>query len=198
MKILLGVTGSVAAVLTPKLVKALKELGEVQIILTNCGKKFINGEFLKEFGQNYATVDFNRNIKSCSVYTDDDEWFLVERQGWHKGDKILHIDLANWCDVLVIAPLTANTASKIAYGICDNLLTCTYMALPFKVRVIFAPAMNTNMWRKCDELYMPILRRYDKVIEPQEKELACGEVGVGAMADIKDIVEAVRKIGPKS
>jgi phosphopantothenoylcysteine decarboxylase len=176
MKILLGVTGSVATILARKLAQSLKEIGDLKIVKTEKSCE-IN-----------STLWAHETIGADSVYEDSNEW------KWRAlGDPVLHIDLRDWYDVFVIAPLTANTLGKMANGICDNLLTTIWMASLGK-KVIVAPAMNTQMWNH------PIVQKNLQtlkdlgviIINPINKKLACGETGIGAMADICDIVAAVK------
>lgn len=194
MNILLGVTGSVAATLTPKLVTALKELGDVRVVLTNKGLEMVpysKGKVaLTPFGHGYTGP---APIVGADLYTDDLEWCPADH--WQKGDPVLHIDLRAWADMLVIAPLTANTLAKIANGQADNLLTSIVRAWQVGKPMFVAPAMNTSMWnnpftkRHLDTLW-EVYRA--QVIQPQSKVLACGDEGVGAMADIDMICQIVR------
>lgn len=175
--ILLGVTGSVAAVLTPKLVDELKKVGDVKIIFTETAYKFVSGHY------RYMTID-------NEVYNDESE--LLEFQ--KIGDKIVHIELRKWADVMVIAPCTMNTMAKIANGLCDNLLTNTVRAWDYEKPLIIAPACNTFMW---DSLLTTLHRMYIntlgiEIVKPVSKTLACGDTGVGAMADVSDIVQKVK------
>jgi len=180
MNILLGVTGSVAAGLTPKLAVALKELGEVQVVTTPRSLEFIP-----------ATWDGNL-LPGVKVWQDAHEW-----GSYSKGSPVLHIDLKNWADVLVIAPCTANTLAKMATGLADNLLTNVVRAWPSHKPLIVAPAMNTDMWDKPSTRRQLGALKADypnfRLVEPQEKVLACRDTGMGAMADISAIVEEARK-----
>ncbi|MCX6778860.1 MAG: phosphopantothenoylcysteine decarboxylase [Candidatus Magasanikbacteria bacterium] len=177
MKILLGVTGSVAGVLTKKLVDALQDSGhEVRVVLTRAAEYFVP-----------------RKCLYVPVYDETDEW---SKERYEKGDEVLHITLRDWADMLLIAPLTANTLAKLSQGRSDNLLTCIFLAWDKSKPVILAPAMNTKMWEH------PVTRRNLKflvsdlggsgyticVLDPIAKKLACGEEGVGAMVDISTIV----------
>lgn len=190
MNILLGVTGSVAATLTPKLAAALKELGDVNIVLTNPAQSFASPTQLrKQYG--------------LEVFTEKDEWTwqdtfqggqTVEREYYHKNDEVLHIELRKWADVLVIAPLSANTLAKMTYGLCDNLLTSIYRAWDWNKQIVVAPSMNTMMWENSPTPeQIRNLRSEVKVCRPISKELACGDTGEGAMARIEDIVEKVKR-----
>lgn len=173
MNILLGLTGSVASVKLPELATKLSILGELKIVATPAAERFF------------------RPDTQVKVYTDRDEW------NWNRGDPILHIDLKNWMDVLVIAPLSANSLAKLAYGFSDNLLTTICRAMDEnRVHMVVAPAMNTAMWDK------PITRDHLaklqanfpklKIVQPIAKKLACGEIGVGAMAKVDSICRAVQ------
>ncbi len=173
MKILLGVTGSVAAKLTSKIQHALRVSGhEVKTVFTTPALNFYPWEL------------------SSNEYSDTNEW------SYYKScDKVLHIDLVKWADRFVIAPCTANTLSKIHVGICDNLVTSCVRAWPQNKHGIFlAPAMNCEMWSKkiLDKQYEDMVNNGSyHWIPPQSKKLFCGDEGVGAMADIKDILNSV-------
>jgi len=170
MKVLLGVSGSVAAKLNEKLRDSLyKEGHELRTIYTQSSLHFTY-----------------KNL--YDGYEDEDEWKYYEKE-----NRVLHIDLVKWADVLVVAPCTANTLSKIHSGICDNLLTCCVRAWPEgKKKIILAPAMNTEMWMKphIQNQYESLIWRYDW-IPPVSKTLFCGDTGIGAMASIEDIVKAI-------
>jgi len=185
MNILLGLTSSVACTLAPKVAKALQELGEVQVIQTSRVKHFL------------WTA-----LEGVPVYKDEDEWRWKMPYGgtvsiWEKGDRVLHIDLGEWADIFVIAPLTANTLGKMANGLCDNLLTSVWRAWDWKKPVVVAPAMNTRMWenRITQDHLRALKLRHEKfqMVRPVVKRLACGTEGMGAMAPIDEIVRAVRK-----
>lgn len=172
MNILLGVTGSIAAKLTPKLEMALVDDGhDVQTVFTQSALKF-----------------------TCSTrksYDDEDEWRYYDNES-----RVLHIDLVKWADVLVIAPCTANTLSKISNGICDNLLTCCVRAWSVKQHLVIVPAMNTQMFTH------PVMREHAQMvtsrgaiwIPPQTKQLFCGDTGIGAMAEIDVIIKRLKEL----
>lgn len=109
---------------------------------------------------------------------------------------INHIDLAKEADVFLIAPASANTIAKLSYGMADNIVTTTALALPADTPKLIAPAMNTNMYnnpmtkRNIEQL---IQAGYQK-IEPRSTRLACGDVGKGALADLDTIIESVLKV----
>lgn len=201
MNILLGLTGSVATILAPKLVKQLKEVtgpdGEVRVVVTESAKHFLEQD---DEGQII--------LPNTLVYTEYDEWhwlhqeneFLkknIMRNSYKKDDKIMHIELSRWADVLVVAPLSANTLAKMANGICDNLLTSIFLAWDWDKPVVVAPSMNTKMyeskqtWRNLREFKMLGVGHSLYICGPVSKNLACGEEGMGAMADINDICKIV-------
>jgi phosphopantothenoylcysteine decarboxylase len=102
-----------------------------------------------------------------------------------------------WADLLLIAPLSANTLAKMAHGICDNFLCCIARAWSKEKPIVLAPAMNTEMWIDpiTEEHFTALRRRFPKlaIVAPESGLLACGDTGVGAMARIERIVEAVGK-----
>jgi len=175
VKILLGVTGSVAAILTPKLVSALKDLNaEIKVIATQRGLFF-----------------FDKNQLNVPVQTDKDEW---PETGYLKNSPVLHIDLGDWADIFLIAPLTADTLSDIAHGKADKFLTSTVLAWPHSKPIIIAPAMNTKMWENpiTQGNIITVTRNYNiKMVQPIEGDLACGTHGIGAMARIESIIKEV-------
>ncbi|KAI8642374.1 flavoprotein [Parasitella parasitica] len=173
--ILIGATGSIATIKVPLLVDFLKKDPNihVKVILTESAYFFVKD----------MTID-------CEVYREQDEW-----NGWQKiTDPILHIELRNWADIMVIAPLDANTLGKIANGLCDNLLTCVLRAWNVCKPVVACPAMNTSMWdHPFTSKHLEILESVLKynVIQPISKKLACGDTGLGAMAESKYISDYV-------
>ncbi len=180
-KLLLGLTGSIATVLVKKLAADLSKIGTVSLVFTENALKFISEQELLDLESDYV------------VYTDRHEWHNVGR-----ASEICHIQLRNDNDILVIAPCSANTLAKIANGICDNLLSSIVRAwYPYKP-ILLAPAMNTQMWNH------PITKKHldtftlfsknNSVIQPQNKTLACGEQGIGALAEIEDITKFVSEI----
>lgn len=163
MNILLGITGSIAAKLTNKLVSELRDAGhEVRIVATQSALNFLDA--------------------SCDPLLDKHEW-----EHYQHNKKVLHIELRQWADVLLIAPCTANTLAKIKVGLCDNLLTNIVACWDYDKPLIIAPAMNTYMWENCRKKIPSSIR----IVHPQSKELYCGETGIGAMAEIDTIISAV-------
>lgn len=136
---LLGVTGSVAAIYTVELYQALAQAGfRVKVVATKAACYFFDP----------AAIEPRESKRNPGVVVlDEDEW-PGQQQGQHyqRSDPVLHIELRRWADILVIAPLDANTLAKLAYGLADNCLTCVARAWDRKRPVILAPAMNTLMW----------------------------------------------------
>ncbi|XP_015728050.1 phosphopantothenoylcysteine decarboxylase isoform X1 [Coturnix japonica] len=125
--VLVGVTGSVAALKLPLLISGLLEIPglEVKVVTTERAKHFYNPQEIP-----------------VTLYSDEDEWQLWKG----RSDPVLHIELRRWADLMVVAPLDANTLAKLANGICDNLLTCVIRAWDLHKPLLFCPAMNTAMW----------------------------------------------------
>jgi phosphopantothenoylcysteine decarboxylase len=205
-RLILGVTGSVAAIRTPALYNELHAAGhEVRVVATRSSLYFFDTALLAED----AEVTMNGPL-----FRDSDEWPGTRYQ---RGDEVLHIEFRKWADLLVVAPLDANTLAKFAVGLSDNFLTCIYRAWDFSKPLILAPAMNTLMWdspvtlghlrqliehrgiAKVPEDWTldqapAIYARYAPkiiLIPPQSKRLACGDVGLGAMAEVTQIAEVV-------
>lgn len=126
------------------------------------------------------------------------------------GDPVLHVDLRDWADIFIIAPLSAHTLAKVAHGFCDDTLSCVARAWDFGHRsarpvkpFVMAPAMNTAMWQhpltlqQLQTIQHFVLddrksgKRSVRIIEPTSKMLACGEVGMGAMASVDSIVAEI-------
>jgi phosphopantothenoylcysteine synthetase/decarboxylase len=201
MKILLGLTGSVATTIAPKIVKAMEEVKgaeKVEVVMTEKAQMFMPWQELREKAK-------------VMVYTEANEWTWMNLTGsghlfqtgfrsrWQKGDPVLHIELAKEFNVLVIAPATANTIAKMTYGIVDNLLLSVYAAWRGGP-VIIAPAMNTYMLdsQAVRDNIRTLERRGVIVIPPAEKTLACGDVGKGALADVEIIALMVERYGSRS
>src|SRR5205085_10070227 len=153
------------------------------------------------------------------VVRDADGWpGRAEGRRYDRDETVLHIELRKWADLFVIAPLDANTLAKLAVGLCDNCLTCVWRAWDPKKPVVLAPAMNTLMWENpftrrhlrslaadagaghtpghLDEAQL-VAQINDRsktlrVVAPVSKQLACGDVGVGGLADVAEVVAAVR------
>ena len=168
-KILLGVTGSIAAYKIPFLVRLfIKEGAEVKLILTPSAKDFITPLTLSTLSRNPVLSD----------------GFIASDGTWNS-----HIELGNWADIFLIAPVTANSLAKMAIGQADNLLLTTYLAA--KCPVFYAPAMDIDMYRhKSTQKNIEILSSYgNHLIAPNEGELASGLCGAGRMEEPEKIVE---------
>lgn len=173
-KVLLIVTGSIAAYKAVDVANALRNKGHsVKVVLTEAAQRFIPLITFK--GQGFET------------YTDSEEW------AW-KSAGVLHIDLSrNWADVILVAPATANTLAKMQHGITDNLATSCIRA--FTGRVVVAPAMNTGMYENSADVITALVKRGVHIVEPVSKRLACGEIGNGGLAPTADIVQGVETTG---
>ncbi|KAJ1725856.1 hypothetical protein LPJ61_005610 [Coemansia biformis] len=181
-RVLIGATGSVASIKVPALARSIIQQGQAQgvrieiaVAASNSALHFFRREQLPE--------------ADVTLYTDKDEW-----SQWKKiGDPVLHIELRKWADICVIAPLDANTMAKVANGFCDNLLTCVLRAWDMTKPRIVCPAMNPMMWEH------PITAAQTAtldslgftVVSPISKTLACGDIGMGAMAEPEIIAKAV-------
>lgn len=196
-KILLGLTGSVATVLYEKLIKELQTIGDVDVILTESAKHFVDRLELAK------VLD-----KPNCIFDDESEWLWKHpdsdgngswcySSNWKKNDPVLHIKLRDEYSALVIAPCSANTLAKLANGLCDNLLTTVARAWDLNRPFIIAPAMNTHMWNHpITEEHLCVFLRFSKnnrLFRPQKKMLACGTEGIGAMGEIGGIVEMTKQ-----
>ncbi|MBA0565844.1 hypothetical protein Goshw_020194 [Gossypium schwendimanii] len=174
-RVLLAASGSVAAIKFGNLCHCFSEWAEVKAVATKASLHFIDRASLP---------------KDLKLYTDEEEW-----SSWGKiGDSVLHIELRRWADIMVIAPLSANTLGKIAGGLCDNLLTCVIRAWDYSKPMFVAPAMNTFMWSNpfTEKHLMTIDELGISLIPPVSKRLACGDYGNGAMAEPSLIHSTVR------
>jgi len=181
IRVLLGVSGSVASIKTVSLVKALIRFAEVRIVSTQSAMHF--------FRKNEIPLE-------VPLFTDSDEW-----NSWQRlNDPVLHVELRKWADIFLIAPLSANSLAKLANGFCDNLLTCIARAWDFQRPLVVAPAMNTMMWEHpFTEKHLAQLAALGvHVISPTTKKLACGDTGMGAMAEVDTIVHIIENFPRKT
>jgi phosphopantothenoylcysteine decarboxylase/phosphopantothenate--cysteine ligase len=173
-KIVLGVTGGIAAYKAAELVRELvKAQAEVHVVMTRNAQAFITPLTFQTLSGNPVTTElFNLIAES----------------------EIGHIALADRAEVLVIAPATANIIGKIAAGIADDMLTTIVMAT--QAPVLLAPAMNVHMWENpiCQENIQSLRSRGYHFIDPEAGELACGYEGIGRLAEIPVIVEEIRAL----
>ncbi|QKF83291.1 bifunctional phosphopantothenoylcysteine decarboxylase/phosphopantothenate--cysteine ligase CoaBC [Halarcobacter ebronensis] len=166
--ILLAVTSSIAIYKSLELIRLYVKAGaNVKVIMSEAAKKFIAP-------LTFEAISGNRVLSE-------------KTESWDKSDVYNHIDIGKWADIFVIAPATANTINKLANGIADNLLTQAALAYP-KVKLI-APAANTNMIKNpITQASLKMLKLCNfEIISSQVKELACKDVGDGAMAEPIDI-----------
>ncbi len=175
-RVLIGVGGGIAAYKVCEVVSTLFKTGvEIRVILTRSAQEFITPLTL-------ATLS-----RHCA-YTDDSFW-----QPTHS--RPLHIELGEWADLLVIAPLTANTLAKLNYGMADNLLTNTVLASTCPV--LLAPAMNTDMWEQST-----VQRNWQQIITDRRYHgmntasglLACDRIGAGRMAEPSEIIAYIQSL----
>ena len=204
--LLLASSGSVATIKLPIIVKELSRYNDlsVRIILTKAAENFLAGQSTEQpLLQSLYSV---KNVDG--VYRDEDEW----DKPWVRGGSILHIELRRWADILVIAPLSANSMAKMTAGVADSLMLSVVRAWDTtgeiegsrRKRIVLAPGMNTAMWRH------PVTKKHLQVLEedwavdaehdgwiellrPVEKTLACGDVGDGAMREWSEIVLVIEE-----
>jgi phosphopantothenoylcysteine decarboxylase / phosphopantothenate---cysteine ligase len=176
-KILVAVTGGIAAYKTCSLVNSLIGKGaEVRVVMTEGAKKFV------------TPLTFQA-LTNHSVY--DDLWRPEDLY------TIEHITISHWPDLIVISPATANTIAKMAHGIADNLLTTIVLASLPDTKILLAPAMNTNMWNnQLVQRNIKILLETKKffVVEPRSGILACRDEGKGKVAEVEDIIKQAESL----
>ena len=169
--VVIGVTGGIAVYKALDVISALRKKDiEVHVIMTESASKFVNPLTFQSISQNMVVTDM-----------------FAEPKAW----EIQHISLAQKADLMLVAPATANIIGKISNGIADDMLSTTIMAT--KAKVLIAPAMNTNMYEnKIVQNNISKLKDFGyKFIEPASGRLACGDVGIGKLADVNTIVERV-------
>lgn len=169
--VVIGVTGGIAVYKTLDVISALRKKNiDVRVIMTESASKFVNPLTFQSLSQNMVVTDMFEEPKAFEIQ---------------------HISLAQRADLMLIAPATANIIGKVANGIADDMLSTTIMAT--KAKVVFAPAMNTNMYEnKIVQSNIEKLKSHGyQFIEPESGRLACGDIGKGKLASIDDIVERV-------
>lgn len=172
-KIILGISGSIAAYKSCLIVRELVKKGaEVQVVITPSGKEFITPTTLSA-------------LSSKPVIS---EFFSSNDGTWHS-----HVDLGLWADLMLVAPATASTLGKMAHGIADNMLITTYLSM--KAPVFIAPAMDLDMYaHPSTQANLNILRSYgNHIIEPTSGELASHLVGKGRMEEPIEIVRIIEE-----
>lgn len=168
--ILIGITGGIASYKSCELIRLFVKGGySVKVMMTEAAAKFVSPLVFQGLSQNPVYLDMFSLIKE---------------------EKIQHIRLSQWAALCVIAPASANTLSKIACGICDNLLTTVVSALDKDTKVLLVPAMNENMWN--NPIIAENIRRLKRTkkylaMPPEKGQLACGVYGEGRMPGVKDI-----------
>lgn len=166
-KILVGITGSIAAYKTITLVRLLIKAGaEVKVVMTNAAKEFASPVVLSTLSKNKVTYD------------------LVEGDDWSN-----HVMLGRWADVFVIAPLSCNTMAKMANGLCDNVLLAVYLSATCPV--VIAPAMDEDMWHhpSTQRNLEQLVKDGNHLIKVGNGELASGLFGEGRMAEPEEICQ---------
>jgi phosphopantothenoylcysteine decarboxylase/phosphopantothenate--cysteine ligase len=184
-RVLLGITGGIAAYKTPELVRLLaKEGATVSVILTRNARRFV-------------TKDALRAVTRGPVLTNLFEAQALGDGPWFAGSPrsslgMAHIGMAREASLFLVAPATANLLAKAAHGLADDLLSTALLAT--RAPVLFAPAMNVAMWEHpaVQENVRILRERGVRFIDPEEGELADGEWGMGRMASLEAIVAAVR------
>ena len=172
-RILLGVSGSIAAYKAADLCSQLGKLGaEVHVVLTENAAQFVGAATFRAL---------TRNPVLSGVFEEPHE------------KRIAHIDLAQSADLILVAPASANVLAKMAHGLADDLLTTCLLAAPPETPLLIAPAMNTRMWEHPATLAnLEILKsRNVEMVQPGYGLLACQDVGAGKLADVSEIVQAV-------
>ncbi len=175
VKIILGVTGSIAAHKAADLASLLtKAKCDVRVVMTADAQHFITPLPFKTL---------TRNPVVTTLYDEDEGW------------QPTHISLADEADLLLIAPATANVIAKLAHGIADDALSCIALALNPKAKIIIAPAMNGKMWLHAatQANVATLKKRGVEFIGPDEGMLSCGYEGVGRLWPVEKIVTRVQQ-----
>lgn len=174
MKILLGITGGIAAYKALELIRLFTKAGaQVRTILTQNATQFVTPLSVETLSGHPAALDMFSSRQSPAI---------------------AHIELALWPDLFVVAPATANFLAKAANGIADDLLSTTWTALRTDIPIVLAPAMNSRMWlnpatqRNLQTLLSDLPGRIH-LAGPEQGQLACGEEGIGAMASPVEIFD---------
>ncbi|WP_159560026.1 phosphopantothenoylcysteine decarboxylase [Streptococcus halichoeri] len=172
--ITLAVTGSISAYKAADLTSQLTKLGyQVTVLMTEAAQAFITPLTLQVLSKHEVHTDI-----------------------MHEPDvtKVNHIELAKSTDLFLVAPASANTMARLAYGFADSIVTAVALALPAQTPRLLAPAMNTQMYQNpLTQANCERLTNFGyQIIAPKESLLACGDYGKGALADLSDIVTAVQ------
>lgn len=173
-KVVLGVSGGIAAYKTPDLVRRLKEAGaDVRVVLTRGGEAFVTPLSLQAVSANPVSTDLLDPTAEAAMG---------------------HIELAKWADVILIAPASANIIARLANGMADDLLTTLVLATTAKVAI--APAMNQQMWAASvvQENTQRLAKRGVHILGPDSGSQACGDIGAGRMCEPTDLRDMVIKL----
>lgn len=173
MKIILGISGSIAAYKAADLASQLVKAGhDVHAVMTRAGTEFVTPLTLQTLTRNPVLVTLED-----------------EKQSWKPG----HIELADSADLLLVAPATANVIGQFANGLAPDPLASIYLALPRTTPVLIGPAMNGKMWLHpaTQRNVATLVADGCQFVGPAEGELACGYEGVGRLAAVDDILAAV-------
>ena len=173
-RILIGISGGIAAYKIPELIRSLVKAGaEVRVATTPNALQFVTELTLQ-------------TVSGSRVYSD-----VFAAINEHSTE---HISLPDWCDAMIVAPATANVIGKMAAGIADDALTTTICSCTARKPILVAPAMNDKMWESpATQQAVATIRGWEnvRVIEPAEGPLACGTSGKGRMPEIEEIQEAI-------
>lgn len=189
--LLLAASGSVATIKLPLIISSFENHPNlsIRVILTKAATKFLAGQSPEQ-----PTISSLPSLPNVDgVYLDEDEWI----DPWTRHSNILHIELRRWAHLLAIVPMSANLLAKATGGLCDDLLTNVIRAWDVKRAIIAAPAMNQMMWHHpiTAKQVAILAEEWDwfEMLSPQVKELACGDVGQGAMRDWHEIVAVIEE-----
>ena len=176
IKIILGVTGGIAAYKSAEITRLLmKNNFDVKVIMTRTAEDFI------------TPLTFE-TLTNGKVY----QYNTIEKES-----PMLHIDLAKWADIILVAPSTAEFMSKLTFGRADDLLTTTCLA--FDKRIVLSPSMNKNMWnnKATQENYDTLKKRGIIFSGPEFGSQACGDIGSGRMKEPTNIFEDIQNLVKK-
>lgn len=174
-KVLMGITGGIAAYKAALIVRLLKKAhADVRVVMTASAQQFITPLTLAVLSENPVGLDLFAQEPICEVR---------------------HIQWAEWADLALISPATANIMGKVANGIADDLLSNILLAL--QCPVIFAPAMHHQMWtHPAVQSNVETLRSFGyHIVDPGEGDLASGDIGIGRMREPEDIIEFIMNLG---
>ena len=172
-RIVLGVTGSIAAYKSCDIINSLRRSGcEVKVVMSPDAGHFITPLSLQTLSSNKVVTD---------MFEKQEEW------------DVCHVSLAAWADLILIAPASADMISKLACGLANCIVSATVLA--GKAKVLIAPAMNDRMYKhRAIQENIARLKKFGyKFIDPKKGHLACGYKAIGHIADTEDIIKAVKK-----